>query len=186
MMRRVIRRRFVVMVGAALMLLALAFQGWLRPTWVSRGHVSVGSAGGCLECGWSSEPAVRGARGSWVLRRPMLSGSMALGPGSTVWPTSSTGAMRTSMGSVAATMRVSVVYIPLWPWAVVSGMTALWFWWRSPRPVAPGCCPTCGYELRGSDFERCPECGTARQAFAWRVLRRLLSCPGGARRALPA
>jgi rubrerythrin len=30
---------------------------------------------------------------------------------------------------------------------------------RRRRRLAAGACPACGYDLRGAEHERCPECG---------------------------
>jgi hypothetical protein len=59
------------------------------------------------------------------------------------------------------------------PTAGVAGLAALWPAWmllatvrgraRRRRRLSTGCCPACGYVLRGA-AERCPECGTARPA----------------------
>ncbi|MBP7747344.1 MAG: hypothetical protein KA383_14585 [Phycisphaerae bacterium] len=52
-------------------------------------------------------------------------------------------------------------YVPLWiPLALLALLTAA-LWWRERRPFPPGCCRTCGYDLRGNQSGRCPECGVA-------------------------
>lgn len=47
----------------------------------------------------------------------------------------------------------------------VLGLMVTWFalarrWPKHP----PGCCPACGYDLRGNAGDACPECGAARAA----------------------
>lgn len=52
-------------------------------------------------------------------------------------------------------------WIALWPAVtLLLGLQAFWHWriWR--YRLQPGCCPTCGYDLRGCVDGRCSECGT--------------------------
>ena len=52
------------------------------------------------------------------------------------------------------------VSIPLWvPFLFLAIPTAI-LWHRDRRTLKPGCCRTCGYDLRASK-KVCPECGTA-------------------------
>lgn len=44
-------------------------------------------------------------------------------------------------------------------WAFGPGIVLLF--WAETRKRLPGCCPGCGYELRGLSQLRCPECGRA-------------------------
>jgi hypothetical protein len=43
--------------------------------------------------------------------------------------------------------------------AMLTGLAFVWSWvlakWRTPK----GCCPACGYDLRGGLGAGCPECG---------------------------
>lgn len=58
------------------------------------------------------------------------------------------------------------IRMPLWPIALVTAiLPAVWArrYMRRPRLNRPGCCRTCGYDLRGSP-ERCPECGATTAA----------------------
>jgi hypothetical protein len=63
----------------------------------------------------------------------------------------------------AAGSDIRVVFIPLWPAAVVAVFTAA-SWWRAWRKVPDGHCRKCRYDLRtlppGSP---CPECGAPAQ-----------------------
>jgi len=51
--------------------------------------------------------------------------------------------------------------LPLWiPFVIVAICTTL-LWWAARRPVPPGHCKECGYDLTANVSGRCPECGTA-------------------------
>ena len=52
------------------------------------------------------------------------------------------------------------VTIPLWPAALLAGVSTFIFW-RSSRPIPPGHCKTCRYDLTGNISGVCPECGTS-------------------------
>jgi hypothetical protein len=52
------------------------------------------------------------------------------------------------------------VSLPLWIPTVLFAALAAWHW-RRTRPVPPGHCPRCGYDLTGNVSGRCPECGEA-------------------------
>jgi len=54
--------------------------------------------------------------------------------------------------------------IPTWTLVLATAILPYRRWCRSRR-VLPGCCVTCGYDLRASK-DRCPECGTAIPAKA--------------------
>lgn len=50
--------------------------------------------------------------------------------------------------------------VPVWMVVVVFGAVWGFFWWLLPGRIAPGCCVSCGYDLRGIAVEAvCPECG---------------------------
>lgn len=54
--------------------------------------------------------------------------------------------------------QYSQLGIPLWiPLLLLMPLT-IWMWWRD-RPVPPGCCTKCGYDLTGNTTGVCPECG---------------------------
>ena len=50
--------------------------------------------------------------------------------------------------------------IPFWMLLTIALTSTAIVWLRDRRTVKPGCCLTCGYDLRASK-KTCPECGTA-------------------------
>ena len=51
--------------------------------------------------------------------------------------------------------------IPMWTLLVAAALPTVILWHRDRcKKVKPGCCLTCGYDLRASK-KTCPECGTA-------------------------
>ena len=61
--------------------------------------------------------------------------------------------------SIKCNARTVNVALPLWPFVLASGIPAALLFARNRRNrIAPGCCKTCGYDLRASK-EKCPECG---------------------------
>ncbi len=62
------------------------------------------------------------------------------------------------------TPTLTQVYVKLWHATVVLSAITAWAWWRGIRPVRPGRCFACGYDLSGlaagADVGvSCPECG---------------------------
>ncbi len=53
------------------------------------------------------------------------------------------------------------------PFVIVAMLTGILFR-RDRRPTKPGCCLSCGYNLTGTQHEKCPECGAAAE---WRYLK---------------
>lgn len=51
------------------------------------------------------------------------------------------------------------VAIPLWMPLVALVIPTTALWWRDRRPIQPGRCGNCGYDLTGNVSGRCPECG---------------------------
>ena len=55
---------------------------------------------------------------------------------------------------------VEILIIPVWLAVLIFAIPTAVLWHRDRRTVKPGCCQTCGYDLRASK-KTCPECGTA-------------------------
>ena len=51
-------------------------------------------------------------------------------------------------------------FLPFWLFLTLAAIPTAILWHRDRRRVKPGCCKTCGYDLRASK-KICPECGTA-------------------------
>jgi hypothetical protein len=62
---------------------------------------------------------------------------------------------RDVMSVLGVTITASLVSAPA---VLSSGLIGLFFGRRHHRPP-PWACAACGYDLRGIDTERCPECG---------------------------
>lgn len=58
----------------------------------------------------------------------------------------------------AAEGPVMSIGVPLW-WFVTGIVIVSTVMWFRGRPFPRGCCPDCGYDLRGSPSGHCPECG---------------------------
>jgi hypothetical protein len=97
---------------------------------------------------------------SWQMSCP---GSRArvISASSSTWCPNTTSArmLLTGPGSGSTLVVLSNVFIPLWPWAVLTLAGAAGLWWRLPKTVGEGCCARCGYDLRGIRGDKCPECG---------------------------
>ena len=50
--------------------------------------------------------------------------------------------------------------LPFWMLLTLAAIPTAILWHRDRRTVKPGCCQTCGYDLRASK-KTCPECGAA-------------------------
>jgi len=60
----------------------------------------------------------------------------------------------------------TITCVPLWALEALMLVPVVrpWRFRRSQRRMRRGCCPECGYDLRGIDPEMvCPECGAARK-----------------------
>lgn len=142
-------------------LLALVVMAWVdshfythgiwcsRPTWA----VSVKSKQG----GFMLYRTGRVSRSGWIrMRRPT---------DNVAWPLSyhelfdgHAFGFAYAAGKPMSTGPAYGIAVPYW---LLAGALALatWHLLRRAARAAPGCCPVCGYDLRGSP-ERCPECGT--------------------------
>ena len=56
--------------------------------------------------------------------------------------------------------ELRMMAVPIWLLFAVAVIPTAILWHRDRRTVKPGCCLTCGYDLRASK-KTCPECGTA-------------------------
>lgn len=54
----------------------------------------------------------------------------------------------------------TIVTVPLWLMFLITGVVAAGVLHRVCGRTADGCCGHCGYDLRGNQSGRCPECGT--------------------------
>ena len=55
--------------------------------------------------------------------------------------------------------RIYSFSMPFWCLLTLAAIPTAVLWHRDRRTVKPGCCLTCGYDLRASK-KTCPECGT--------------------------
>lgn len=57
-------------------------------------------------------------------------------------------------------------YVPIWTVLLVLSVPTCYLWYRDRRRP-PGLCSKCGYDLRGTDHDVCPECGRETPNRAW-------------------
>jgi hypothetical protein len=161
------RRRVLKVVALAIAWsLAIVSSGLLiwgitHPAWYCRGGLAMGVNRGRVEIARSSG-AISRAPIAWDIQGPQGYASILVGPVSMWRPSSSSAAIGTSPNSAPAPLfTLTVVYLPLWPWALLTIGVAGGLSWRWMRRVEPGHCGACGYDLRGLPAGRCPECGRA-------------------------
>lgn len=64
------------------------------------------------------------------------------------------------LNTTAMGVAPELFVVPVWMVAVACGGVWGSLWWLLPGRIAPGCCASCGYDLRGIAVEAvCPECG---------------------------
>lgn len=107
----------------------------------------------------------------WVVRVPVPSGTVRLCYGAVDFFSPATEPFGFSVTRFPASPPVlfpswgtlrggPFVVFPLWIPAALFGLFGLWRFRRASR-LPPGRCTACGYDLRGNESGRCPECGEA-------------------------
>ncbi len=66
--------------------------------------------------------------------------------------------LRTPWAEKGSVSGVWAAFIPFWSLFTLAAIPTAILWRRDRRTVKPGCCLTCGYDLRASK-KTCPECG---------------------------
>jgi hypothetical protein len=157
-----------IFVALGAMLAGLIGWGTAKPTWYSRAGFAAGVINGRLEVARSNGALMR-QPSSWVIKTPDGFASIMTAPASIWRPTMSNAAFAMGAGPSSASLyRLRVIYVPLWPFAVLAGGAAgLLYWRRKATPLAGHC--RCGYDLRGLVAERCPECGRPAGGTAARI-----------------
>ncbi len=139
--------------------------------WAAHGKIAVGLFHGNAEIAWSDANLKRQSI-AYNLSYPEGNASILVAPGSVWRPTVERASVGVGSTAGPTTMyALSVLYVPLWPWAVLFALAAGGLWRAAGRRIAPGHCAACGYDLRGLRGEKCPECGRLarmlRAAVAW-------------------
>lgn len=165
--RRTTRR---LLIAAAALTIALLFTmaiGFTTPGALCRGHYAVGADKACLQWAWSSDDLVNQGP-AWKIGP---GGQIMLGPLSRWRPTiSRASASITSPPAPPVVYTISILYIPLWPWASLCGIATAILARRFRNLVPAGHCRNCAYDLRGLTADRCPECGRPIQSAIARVM----------------
>jgi hypothetical protein len=132
-----------------------------RPLNLSLGRFSVALCRGRMELASASAPLSWHASGAWLIHLPGGNAFVALGPGSSWLPSSQRGSVTVGPAAAAGvTYSLAVVFVPLWPWAILFAGSGLVLW-KLSRNQRAGHCKACGYDLRGVRAGPCPECGSA-------------------------
>jgi hypothetical protein len=58
----------------------------------------------------------------------------------------------------------TMLHVPLWIPCLMLAALSVALWWRD-RPMPPGRCFICGYDLTGNVSGTCPECGCATKSL---------------------
>lgn len=137
------RRRSVKWVGLAACALLLC--AWIGAFWSALGYqantVAVDLSLGCFEISLYPKGTPSSTQGWFAVPQPY----------EVYWlPKIIHGRFKAS--------RTTHLFMPLWiPLLIVGVATILAF--RHDRQFGPDHCQTCGYDLRGAEHEKCPECG---------------------------
>ena len=113
---------------------------WFSP------HGQYGWFSGLVRVNWDERLAYHGMDPPvWIVERTEFGDALAL-------------------PSVQSLARDYVSFIvPFWLLLTLAAIPTALLWQRDRRTVKPGCCLTCGYDLRASK-KTCPECGTPVEA----------------------
>ena len=152
-----------LLIALSLLSAAALLVGYSHPASMSFGHTAIGVEGQYAEFA-SGSVDVDKSNGVWLLA-PSGQAAIKLGHGS-IWHPSVSKAMVTvgGPGLVTISSTISVVNVPLIPWAILPGVLGAVVWWRLARKHPRGHCAACGYDLSGSPAGPCPECGRAERA----------------------
>jgi hypothetical protein len=111
---------------------------WSHPAYPLDGYCVVATGKGLW---WFGDVTNRSVGFSWCERHPGFDDSPGL-PRTEGWDD-----------------RYVFPIAPVWLLFLVVALPTGLLWWRDRRPIAPGHCRKCGYNLTGNVGGVCPECG---------------------------
>ena len=140
------KRRYFKWIGVAVCALFLC--AWIGTFWSAIGYqaniVAVDLSLGCIEISVYPKGSPKSAHGWYAEPQPY----------EVYW-------LPKIIHGRFITSRTTHIFLPLWiPLLIVVAATILAF--KHDRQIKPGHCQTCGYDLRGTNNEKCPECGWKR------------------------
>lgn len=138
------RRRSVKWVGLAACALLLC--AWIGAFWSALGYqantVAVDLSVGCFEISVYPKGSPTSAHGWFAVPQPY----------EVYW-------LPKIIHGRFITSRTTHIFLPFWiPLLIVAAATILAF--KYDRQFKPGHCQICGYDLRGAEHKKCPECGS--------------------------